>query len=819
MLRNFLVLIGFVLSALFAQAQTISGTVTDAHTNEPLAGATVKIKNSFTAKLTDAKGYFAFEKMKHGKYVLQISFLGFETNEIELSVPQNKAVEVKLQRRDILTEEVIVKASRAGIKTPIAYTNIEQQTIAEQNLGQDIPVLLSMSPSLVATTDAGAGVGYSNLRIRGTDIKRINVTIDGIPLNDPESHGVWWVNMPDFASSIKNIQIQRGVGTSVNGASAFGATINLQSEMPQKEFYAEGNASYGSFNTQKYNLQTGTGLLAEHVAFDVRLSKISSDGFIDRATADLQSAYLTGGYFDEKTIIKTNIILGHEQTYQAWWGVPKVRLENNADGMQRYADHWLFSQQQVNEMMASNPRTYNYYTYDNEVDDYKQKHFHLIASRQVNNSLSANATAFYVRGIGYYETFNAYADFAKYGAPNLIINCTEILGGEIIHRKWLDNDFFGGNFNLNYQTTQTHLNTGIAWNQYNGKHYGTIVDAEYTSALPIGFRWYFNDGVKKDFSTFVKIQQSYGKINLFADVQYRFIDQWINGTHDDLRTIFQHKTFHFINPKAGLSAEVTENFRAFVSFARSNREPARRNYIDLVGNEQAPTFEILNDFEGGVAFQRSRFLMEANGFVMNYENQLLPTGKINNVGTAILTNVPESYRAGIEMNTALSFDKVQWAFNATFSKNKIRNFTEYIDDWTNGGQQTADLGNTDIAFSPEWVLKNTFSVKPFADLKFTLNTQYIDKQYIDNTSSSDRMLEAYMVNDLVVNYSLKKLGKIEKIGLQAKINNIFDEEYITNGWVYRYLLADEHGKMQEYAMDGYFPQAGIHFIIGLNIRI
>ncbi len=767
---------------------SISGKVVDKETKEPLQGAHIIIENTFKSTTSNNSGYFFIKNLKKGNYSIKVSFIGYKTIIKKIKLEKNSELNFEMVSSPILEDEVIITATRAPEKSPTTFKNVSKKEIRDVNLGQDLPFLIETTPSTVVTSDAGAGIGYTSIRIRGTDMTRINVTINGIPLNDPESHGVFWVDMPDFASSIDNIQIQRGVGTSTNGAAAFGASINIQTLKLNPEPYAEINSSAGSFNTFKNNFTFGTGLIKGKFSFDGRVSKITSDGYIDRAFSDLKSFFVSGAYYGEKSILKLNVFSGKEKTYQAWMGVPKDSLKTN--------------------------RTYNPYTYNNETDNYQQDHYQLIYSKEINKNLYLNAALHYTHGKGYYEQYKENRKFMDYLLDTLFIGGDTISRTNLVQQKWLDNDFYGFTYSLNYKEKNTDLILGGAWNKYNGDHFGKVIWAQFASNGSINHQWYYNIGEKTDFNIFGKINYNLNnKFNFYGDVQYRRIYYSIDGDHDDLRDITQEHKFNFLNPKAGLYFDINENHSTYFSFAVSNREPSRSDYRDS-DEDHTPTGEILYDYEIGYNFKSLNFAVDANIYYMNYKDQLILTGEINNVGDPIMTNVPESYRAGIELAvSAKILQNLKWDINATFSRNKIKDFTAYIDNWSPPYEQiTDDLGETNLSFSPDIIAGSIISYKPVNNLNISFISKYVSRQYIDNTSNKYRSLDPYFVNNLIINYSFKTKF-IKEIGFQLMINNIFNEEYETNAWVYRYYY-----ESNEYMMDGYFPQAGINFLAGINLK-
>ncbi|MGQ8336371.1 TonB-dependent receptor [Sunxiuqinia sp. A32] len=801
----------------------IQGTV-KSESGESLIGASVMLSGNYKGTSTNDEGVFQFKNVKAGDYYLTVSYIGFEQKKIQITVSQDVDQDVILEASNVMAEEVLVFATRAGDKTPVAKTDVSKETIEGRNIGQDIPYLLTMTPSYVATSDAGAGVGYTNFRIRGTDLNRINVTVNGIPMNDAESHGTWFVDIPDLAGSVENIQVQRGVGTSTNGAAAFGATINLQTSTLNKEAYAEYKTSVGSYHTVKHSVSAGTGLLNDHFTVDVRLSNVNSDGFIDRAESDLKSFFASAGYYSGNTILKLNLFSGFEETYQAWYGVPSVKLEGDVAGMERYRDHWLWNSHsaraneiQHDHIINSDARTYNFYTYENAVDHYQQDHYQLHFSHQFNDYLNINAALHYTYGRGYYENYEydeEYADF-QMDAPEGI----EVT--DLIARKWLSNDFYGATFSLNYNKGISELTFGGGYNTYDGHHYGQVIWAQYMGENEKNHVWYSGTGLKKDFNIFGKYNlQVLEKVNLYADMQIRNINYEIGGIDDDLRDLTQSHNFFFFNPKLGIFYRPSDSQEAYFSYSRANREPNRSNFVDADPAGKQPVSETLNDFEAGYSYKSNKYAFGANLYYMAYNDQLITTGEINDVGAPIMVNVDKSYRLGIEFTGGLKITRnLSWDANATFSQNKIKDFVEYVDNWdywydmeNEPYQYIAELGETDLAFSPAVIVNSQLSLLPAKGLNIALLSNYVSDQYIDNTSNDDRKLDAWFVNSLKVDYNMKcKL--FDSVTLHFMVNNLFDVEYESNAWVYSYYTGGDR-----YKMDGYFPQAGTHFFAGIDFK-
>lgn len=724
--------------------------------------------------------------------VLIFSLLSF------YSFAQNLTDSVQIKKT---LNEVNVNALMAGKNTPVAFTNINNSEIERGNLGQDLPYIISLTPSIVTTSDAGAGIGYSGFRIRGSDPTRINVTINGIPLNDSESQGVWWVNMPDFSSSIENIQIQRGVGTSTNGAGAFGASVNLQTDGLNKDSYVTTNNTIGSFSTIKNNILFGTGLLNEKFALDGRISKISSDGYIDRATSKLKSLYLQGTYFGKSHAIKALIFTGHERTYQAWNGVPLNYLDSN--------------------------RTFNSYTYKNEVDDYQQTHYQLHYIKRLSDITKFNFAIHYTHGEGYYEQEKLQENLLDYGLENIVISNDTIFSTDLIRRKWLNNDFGGITYSLNHKTGLLDLTFGGARNNYSGQHYGNVIWAEYSSNANYPHTYYWNKGEKIDNNFYVKANYKYSEAtNLYIDLQKRSINYNFEGFDNEGKPALQEVSLDFFNPKIGLHHYLNKNQYLYASLSLGNKEPNRNDYIESTPNSR-PKYETLYDTEIGFKHVSDKLILSLNIYHMNYENQLVLTGQINDVGAYTRKNIDQSFRKGIEIeaNYRIS-DKILWAGNMTLSENKIISYSAYIDNWDTGEQETIDYKNTDLAFSPNVIWTSILNYKLNKNSSIDFISKYVGKQFIDNSSSEDRILNDYVVNNLRLSYEWNsKVFKTAKITFL--INNILSNEYVSNAWVYRFVSDywDPRGSdpyvnsdsERGYNMAGYFPQATRNYLFGVQL--
>jgi len=714
-----------------------------------------------------------------------------------------------------ILEEVQVSGVNAGEKTPVSYTNVTEEEIEKHNLGQDLPYLISLTPSVVSSSDAGAGIGYTYMTIRGSDASRINVTVNGIPLNDSESQGVWWVNMPDFTSSVSNIQIQRGVGTSTNGGSAFGASVNLQTNGLNSEKYLTLNNSVGSFNSLKNNIEFGTGLLNGKWAFDGRLSRISSDGYIDRSSSELQSFYFSGGYYAENSSLKAIVFSGHERTGQAWYGVPKSYLDSN--------------------------RTFNPYNYEDEVDDYRQTHYQLHYNKQFNTNTFLNFAAHYTKGGGFYEQYigddhNSILyngdyifgqnELSYYGLEDVIVDGDTTSVSNLVRRKWLDNHFKGVTFSFNHSTDKANFILGGAGNTYIGNHFGKVINTEIHGDLD--HEYYRNKATKNDqniyFKTDYKLTE---KLNLFADLQGRNINYSFEGFNDDGTVADQSVELNFFNPKAGAVYTLKDNMFVYASYSVANKEPNRNDYVESSPSDR-PLHETLYDTEIGFKYNNKNMDISANWYHMNYKNQLINTGEINDVGYSVHSNIDKSLRTGIEIASAVKItENLSWNGNVTLSENTIVSHDEFIDNWDSWGKDSIHYENTDISFSPNIIAKSQLNYT-IGDLQTSFITKHIGSQYIDNTSSDERMLNAYTVNNLLLSYNLK-FKNVKQAKITLAVNNLFNNEYANRAWIYRFVSEgwDPRGETSPYTnadsdgynMIGYFPQATRNYMLGITLGL
>lgn len=685
---------------------------------------------------------------------------------------------------------VEVKAVRAADRAPVTKTNISKKDLEKQNLGQDLPFLLNQTPSVVINSDAGNGVGYTAIRIRGTDGTRINVTLNGIPYNDAESQQTYFVDLPDFSSSVSSIQVQRGVGSSSNGAGAFGATINLSTNEINPKAYTEINNSIGSFNTWKNTLKAGTGLIGKHFTFDARLSNITSDGFIDRAFSKLRSLYFSSSYINKNNILRFNLFKGYERTYQAWYGISQTDLE--------------MGNRRVNYAGTEKPGT----PYNNETDNYWQDHYQLFFTHHFNTHLSFNTAVFFTKGKGYYEEYRAGQSYSDYNLPPPMVANDTMFTSDFIRQLWLNNNFYGNIFSIQYQKGKTEFTFGGAYTKYEGDHYGKLIWAE--NGLTGPDIWYDNHAFKTDGNVYAKLLQKLtDRWSGYIDLQYRHVKYDLNG-FDDNPTLLIKTSYNFFNPKIGLSY-FHNGWNGYLSYSVAGKEPNRDDFE--AGKNQQPKFEQLNDVEAGIEKRKAKYNWGATIYYMNYKDQLVLTGQINDVGAYTRTNIPKSYRMGIEFQG--SVQPIQWfklSGNISLSKNKIQHFTEYIDDYDNGGQKIINYSSTNITLSPDVVGAGALHFYPFKKFECILAGKYVSKQYLDNTGNEGRKLDHYYVEDANIVYSFHK-GPLKEANIIFQVNNIFNKKYEPNGYTYNYFSGGAI-VVNNY----YFPMAGTNFMTGINLK-
>ncbi|CAM4181611.1 TonB-dependent receptor [Gillisia limnaea] len=692
-------------------------------------------------------------------------------------------------------EEVLVRAIRVDADSPVTHSNIDEKELEKRNLGQDLPFMLNYLPSVVSTSDAGAGVGYTSFRVRGSDASRINVTLNGIPFNDAESQGSFFVNLPDFTSSVQNLQLQRGVGTSTNGSGAFGASLNLLTDAVSEEAYGEISNSFGSFNTRRHNLKFSTGLLNNRVEFAGRLSTIASDGYIDRASSNLKSYFLQASYVDDNTLIKAIAFGGQEVTYQSWNGIDKETLEED----RTFNSAGMFTDAQGNIRF-----------HDNEVDDYKQDHYQLHWNQRYNNNWSSNLGLNYTYGRGFFEQYREDDRFSTYGLEPLEIGGETIDRTDLIRRRWLDNDFYVINANATYKKNTLEVTSGAFYSHYKGDHFGEVIWARFASDSEIRERYYFSDASKDELTVFSKATY---RINnqwqLFVDLQGRFINYKTGGITSDIVPIDVDENFGFFNPKMGVTYQMDKSNQLFAYFGRAHREPTRNDF-----EEGISTPEKLNDYELGYRFTSEKFKLNSNIYYMDYKDQLVLSGELNDVGAALRTTSGNSYRLGLEIDAEIVLSQ-QWSLrpNLALSSNKNRDFVASVDG------SLRELGTTKISFSPDVVASNMLVYQPVPNLQLSFLAKYVGEQFMGNIDSKASILDSFFINDLNVYYELENIPVFKSVVFSGLVNNLFDVKYVSNGYFFTY--EDDFsnpGTVTTIEGAGYYPQAGINFLAGVTLK-
>ncbi len=682
-------------------------------------------------------------------------------------------------------KEIVLTGTRATGKNPITFSNVTKEEIAPRNLGQDIPILMNFLPSVVTTSDAGNGVGYTYMRVRGSDGSRINVTLNGIPFNDSESQGTFFVNLPDFASSLESVQLQRGVGTSTNGAGAFGASLNMQTKFYSENAFVEIANSVGSFGTRKHTLNFSSGL-HQNFEMNARVSQIASDGFIDRAASNMFGYHFNLNYVKENSLVKFLAFGGKEKTYQAWYGIEdKDKLEND----RTYNFAGLYFDEFGNEKF-----------YDNETDNYWQNHFQLHWSKKWNKKWNSNIALHYTLGKGYFEQYKEDENLEAYNLP--VVDGNSI--SDLVRKRWLDNDFFGATFSLNYRDEKTNILLGGAKNRYLGNHYGEVVWTQ--NYIPNPNLYYDNFGNKDELNIYSKITQNVtDRWSIYTDLQYRkVVYEATSFRFSDVNDVF-----NFFNPKAGFNFQYNDYHAFYGYFGIANKEPRRDDYEN--GSIKS---ERLYDYELGWKFNKGKIRFYANAFYMKYNNQLVMTGALNDVGSPIFTNSGKSFRVGIEIESMIQLGNHFLVNpNITWSQNKNQEFNFQRD----GILQ--NLGNTTIAFSPELIFGNRFTYLPIKNFQISLLSKYVSDQYMGNIDSKNSILNAFFVNDVNVSYDWNINKSIKSITFSGLVNNLFNVKYESNGYFYTY---DDDWSIPESITTiegtGYYPQAGINFLLGINAK-
>jgi iron complex outermembrane receptor protein len=785
---------------------------------EPLNAAVILIQGTQNTAVTDERGRFEIDSLPHGKCTVEITFLGFEKLVQTIELDKNKELDFIIKGKLYNLDRIEITANRADTQAPFTYVNVTEKELNRINLGQDMPFLLDGLPSTVVTSDAGAGIGYTGIRIRGSDPTRVNVTINDVPLNDAESQSVFWVNLPDLASSVNEIQVQRGVGPSTNGPGAYGGSIGINTKEVRINPYIDFFGSLGSFNTKKYSVSLGTGLMNNKYSIDMRYSNINSDGYVDRASSDLSSYYISLSKVSEKSSLRFITFSGRERTYQSWYGVPESKVNGNLEALQQHYNNnvgSIYNTQEDSLNLFNSDRRYNYYRYDNQVDDYRQTHYQLHYAKNVNEKFTYKTTLFYTRGAGFFEEYKHQDALKDYSISDFEDeNGHLVTNSDLVRRRWLDNDLFGLVFNTNYKiSSNTDFSAGGSFSRYIGDHFGRVEQLFVPTFFDPLRNYYENTGKKNDGNIYSRFTyQPSEKYNAYLDLQGRVIGYNASGDDNGGALVNIDTTFIFFNPKAGISLNTSLGL-VYASAAFANKEPSRSDFIDNPRYD-TPDHESLIDYELGIRSKGSKHDIGANFYFMDYINQLIQTGDLNDVGAVIRTNVADSYRMGIEIDAGYQFNAhFAWSWDLNLSRNKIDEFNEVLFDYTNGFERIeTTFQNTDIAFSPNIIFRNEFIVSLVKNLLISLETKYVGDQYLDNTQNEGRKLDAFLVNKLRFNYELNpKFAK--KVDFTLSVNNLLDAKYSANGYTYSYIFGETITE------NFLYPQAGIHFLLGMNIKL
>jgi len=805
------------LSAFYAKAQ-INTQITVLSASDSTALPNVRVQIELTSAkqknvtgFTDSTGHANLSLPSAGSFNVSLYKIGYKTYSAQMGQVYSAMV-IYLQPLIYDGEEVTVSATRAGEMIPGTYTVLSKKELASRNFGQDIPVLLQNVPSAVTTSDAGAGIGYTGIRIRGIDPTRINVTVNGVPLNDAESQGVFWVNMPDFASGVENIQVQRGVGTSSSGTGAFGAAINIKTDKLSDIPYANLSLAGGSFRTNRQTLKIGSGKLDGGWNIEARLSWIKSDGFIDRASSNLKSWYFTTGKKTSKSLLQLIVFSGSEKTYQAWNGVPSVKFRNDSAGIDSFIVWQGYDSTASSNLRLSNRFKYNNYTYSNETDNYKQSHVQLVYNRSLRKNSSFNAVLHGTLGKGYFENYERKTDLSGFLDSPLVVDGTRIEFADLIHQRWLDNQFVGALFSYQSKNIRTENIVGGAFNVYRGKHFGEVIWHEFMDDMADDISYYSNRSIKTDASAYWKLNYALnGRISAFSDMQVRSVYYDWYGPNDNGPPVQQNTNYLFFNPKAGVKYIKNTRESMYLTFGRASREPVRDDFINS-DRRSRPSPEFMNNVEAAYTGSRKDWKYTVTGFYMGYKDQLALTGKINDVGGYTRINIPESYRAGIELEASVAISSwINWSFNLALSQNKIKEFKEFVDDYTLGGQVANYWKKTDMALSPNRILGSQLDLNFTKSFKVLFLTKYVGQQYLDNTQNKSRSLDPYLVNDLILNFSPKIKGT-KSFGLGLMIANIGNSIYTSNGYSYSGII---DGIRRDFSF--VYPQAGTNLLVKLDI--
>ena len=791
----------------------VKGKVSDER-GKPLMGASVWNQGTYKGASTSGDGSFILT-LPSGKSHLRISYVGYKTTNIEFSATRDTTLQLKLEASSIICDEVVISDSRPTATTPTTATTLNKEKLQANNINGALPYIMELEPSIVSTAENGTSVGNTSFRLRGTDATRINVNINGIPLNNPESQGVYWVNIVNLSAMAESVQIQRGAGSANGGASSFGGSISMQTLNPQPEAYATADVSRGSFNTSQTAIMVGSGIMKNETSIEAAYSKLTSDGFLRNGFCDHESIYLSAGKYGERSLLKFITIIGKQHTGITWNGATKDEIATDPT---------------FNNAGAYIDETGNTRYYDNETDNYWQQHFQLYYSLQMNNKWLLNSAINYTHGYGYYENYKDDKKFTAYGLSRPIVitngDTSIIKLSDFVIQKLMNNHSYTENTSLKYENNKISITIGQMVNYYHGNHFGNVVWCQYPiPTLDENYEWYRNIGTKTDASAFGKMIYTFNRqLWGYADLQYRLINYNMNGTDDDNMPLNYHSSYHFLNPKAGLTYQPNNLSKITFLASIANREPTRADIKDAIkgSGSQAPKPETMLDLELGCSYNPNDWKISANAYFMGYNDQLVASGKLNSVGYALMENVEKSYRIGIEIATGIQM--LSWLkaeANITLSQNKIINYIHYEEhynnptDWEPMAQKAVNYGNTQLAFSPNIVGAAIMTIQPTQSIKIQLTGKYVGSQYYDNTERQETRLDPYFVINSKISY-IRSLQHGKEIEFQFALNNMLNKQYINNAWGYEAHFADGSPKHIE---QGFFVQPGINATARMVLKL
>lgn len=818
-MKTFLAILLSLLCVQDAQAQvSFKGTVVNSRTNLPVEYASVSITNEDgfeSHQITDPKGQFEVMLRSGASYTFSIAMIGYKNLEQVLSSDSVANFTFKLIEEAYNIQVVTLSIARARENAPSTQTTLKRHELQSLDQSKDLPFLMNLTPATVISSDAGNGVGYTGIRVRGIDPTRVNVTINDIPLNDAESQGVYWVDLPDLSSSTNSIQIQRGVGTSTNGAAAFGASINVVTDITEAEPTLTANLAYGAFNTQRLTLIAFTPI-NQYWSASGRLSRISSDGFIDRAQSSLLSGHINLNRTTQKNSFKINALLGHERTYQAWWGIPEPKFMEDANELNRYINGLWISGAALENLESSASNTYNYYTYENEVDNYGQHHLQMHYTHFFNNNMSFKTAGHYTRGKGYFEQYIPQEDLSIYGIGPYVTQSDTFYYADLVRRRWLDNHFYGAMTNFSYVNHKWDIASGLALNQYLGNHFGEAISTEFTEYESLNAEYYRDDATKTDGNIYTKASFRSKHFTTYADGQLRYINYQFNGFDETGKFGPQLAEYLFFNPKIGAIAYF-KRFTFMGMAAIGNREPIRDDFVNSTAVSR-PKSERLIDYEFTAKYNLSDLVVSVTAYHMQYQNALVLNGQINDVGAYTRVNIDESYRQGVEAEFSHRLNsKIEWGGNLALAKTNIASFTEYIDDWdgtNNWEAMSIEYTNTSLAFSPDAIGTILASFELHKGLKLQMNAKYVGEQYLDNTSNEGRKLDAFTTVNSQLTYTTKGNERWKDLSFALYLNNITNAQYAPNGYTFSGLIGGERQ-----SFNYLYPMAGFNWMLKASVKI